>query len=1792
MQKEFKPKINPLLHNDDRYRLIIEEAIQYAGSKFSWLEIEDKLRKKRDEFPDLIDNLYARVLEAFFLQAQIKYEPGTQLVHFRFTTKEYSAAFLSFLSSFLPLQDEAYPSCQDDVITLSELQYYFCNIYYSSWFPSKLKEVIADHYLLKSLRSDEFDFSHRFIRGIIPQATGSRRQNLRPIRRKSHTITHERKVVERLKKVPMYTQETKKGYSQIQSTTLIDEEMRSSVFGTFKQRTNKLYGVMTHCDDALMNRLLIRDCGTVARPFDVYSDTQEVNGLAEYIYSPDNIEEFKAQNLLHRKKYGGTNEVLARLRFNPYRTMVCICANTLEARLLAYDFSQELLQEFLSYAKENNIKVNPNFKIPIIFYLPAIGESSNVDTHRVFFYTESMRKNDLQSAVGFYNFKNMRVQRFYDSDYEFLLGLPQITLDILKQPGTVYNSPLAIDMIDRGYIRMLMRILRGHNLAEELFDDFIRNNLIKKDSYIIANLIEVEEFEIANKLIKATNTNINALKFRESSLVNHVLSYGTPRQIDYLGKYHIDLEFLLLTAAQRSNWPTIKLYLREYPTNNKVLLGKLLFFASFFVWNTPDARFFLKMGADISFCNKEKDTAVLIAAKTHNWELVSLICDTPTDSEDNAKFGTALVLALAESRMDIATVLLNAGAKPPESFNLEGSKLINLIESIFQNKIEEKFLPFISCCVTYWSDLKPWFKSCCENKYYNYLGCLMKLNINFSYLISGNRNLLSTMILDEEFAIADKLMEAGKIDAFRLSHGGVLLVDYIVMHGNYSHFKFVGCEKMLVYLSKKKLWERLVHWLSAVEVTQGIDEALFAEIVDGLLEQHRGFNESDWVAFRQFVQRFLSHFRLPLLGKILAIAFDKEQYEFVQYLLRNGVDWPISERCRFPMLLAIQKCQWEIVREMAQRDTDLEDNAKYGEALILALVQTRIDIATLLLKAGAKPPNNISISVQNFTQVIELIFQHNREETFFPFMKKCKVYWTEIESWFKNCFEKKHYRFIDYLLRLNVGNKYAVRGNAEYISNMILDEEYTIADKLIALGEIDKFSLKYGNNLLVDHIIENGKYSQFEFVGCEKMLFYLSEKKLWERLVHWLSAVEVTQGIDEALFAQIVDGLLEWHRAWVDTDWIAFRQFVERFLPHFNPALLRKILVIALDKGHYLFAHYLVLNGADWTMAGYSEFPLLLAAESWKWEIVEELINEKLVENAGEAYSRVLMIALSAQKGEIARILLDRGIKPLWVYNGQSYPLPTEKFYQLINQMSSLTHKKANVLRFEYFYQSVSAMLVMLPSVSSEMLLHQEVCFPLDFLPLAALMINIGCSAELIQLLLKDRVEAQAVLQSPVIIRSITRNPLFISECICACAFELSDQLLKLTHAHKMNLKYGNKSLLDHLVENGNLEQWIYFGLEDIVRKLAQLGDWDKIFELIDSHSVLAYRQYLGVLLHEAAKQHELALVDLLLKKGADTAVYTGSVPVLCQLASDEKWELIELFCDYDSDVKDDAQYGYAAVIAFRNKRIDLALKLLSRGGLPVQLANFESALFYAVKYELVDWIPRLIESEKKWANNDPKWECSGAGVYFSPWRCALDHSGYNNILFARDYAEAKSNAMIKSFFEPFSKLYYNPPLERDPYNYYVERVHTTQVFLEAAIYEDAQFATHRMLKFAKHYKLVCEDENNVLKVFEAIGTCCYWGIKNYPSPTKKVIYKIFRAVLERALKDNNQVDHQVCVKFFASEMPDKEYVARIVSRIHKGEINSYDEYLSKAKFQNQASCHTEETVDNSKDTRSHTLVH
>lgn len=629
-----------------KLKVLIEIVIRYCGKSvliddvevvLSWGHVQSYLER----YTSKEIHIYSHIVAAFSEKYKRSFigENSTWKVDFG-EDSQSAFSFKLFLEHILPIEKV---ECLKENSCAFYLPDEFA-FFYSRYFTDEEGKLFP-HYvhdtLLKTLRADKFDFSTQFILGLIPGENNQRRlTNLRPKNRKPYIVTPDGKAMLRLDKKPMLTPEQKQGYTQAQSCTLIGD-IQSPPFGFTKDRNDTLYGLITDIQDAYIQRLLMDDGGTVGRKFECedleaaqmklksnYSDDRQ-------FFSPKEIRTFKNNNTLRHKWKNVTNELLARLRFNPYRSAVCICADSLAARLLAYDFAEELWDHYCAYAEKQGLVVNNNYRIPVIFYFP---KQFDPEKRHLRFYTEAMHREDQEESCQLYrhNDGDRRQALYILRSYEFLLGLKEITLEILIEE--VEKVPLALHMIKNGYIRQLMRLLRpplcSSSLKSEIIEYLLSQQLIEKNDLVIGEFILVEEFELADHLIRETGSEKKDLKKEDGLLVDKIIEKGNARQIHYFGQ-----DFMLRRAATFLYCSSIKLYLKEFRVDNQDILDNLLFAAARSGEHTL-ARNLLQMGAiPRSGCL----SPIRVASKSQDWEMVKLLALGST--EETVKNITESVLA-------------------------------------------------------------------------------------------------------------------------------------------------------------------------------------------------------------------------------------------------------------------------------------------------------------------------------------------------------------------------------------------------------------------------------------------------------------------------------------------------------------------------------------------------------------------------------------------------------------------------------------------------------------------------------------------------------------------------------------------------------------------------------------------------------------------------------------------------------------------------------------------------------------------------------------------------------------------------------------------------------------------------------------------------------------------------------------------------------------------------------------------------------------------------------------------
>lgn len=995
-------------HQDEmRYRNImrlIETAINFIGKEvnlegevvtLSWGHIEYYLNTWVPNGYDL-HGIIDTAFHLLMLKVNSENTEGLYHITFKEAQGQIALAYVDFLKPILILRNTEYPKIINIDVVLKEEQFFFCQRFVINKNGKIVlrdpKSLLNNDMLLKTLRADTFDFSYQFILGIIPGENGKRRlQNIRPSSRLPYVVTPKGTIEKRLSKQPTHTLEEKAGFSQLQSCTLIDKHLLSPAFGFTKSRNAKLYGLMTDSRDALITRLLTKDSGTVSRIFD-HDSHESAQKSFSYVYynnkkdkcffSRNEIEEFKDKNIDSRKKRESTNELLARLRFNPERSVVAICTDTLESRLLAYDFAQELLEHYADYAKKMGITLNPNFQLPIIFYVEPEGGNKKNNRHDIKLYTADMQQKDQEEALAIYIDINRKTEKYKYNDYDFLLGLPAITLQILLEPVTClwsYDSkvPLALTMMRNGNVRMLMRLLRlgkktQPDIRRELVEFIVNNKLLKQNDRAITCLIIDEQFDIANTFIAATQSNINSLpgdyRCNGSRLVDHIQEKGNPRHIKYTGLEQTWLE------GQINNWIPITLFIKEHPELPRIFLGQLLHIACKTTEHNA-AKFLLKHGAPMHANNSYTNIApICIAAINKDWEMVTLFCKYKSDADDTCEFGFALFLAISDGQQDLAKQLLQSGAKATWRNNAYHS-IEDRLRSTLNLALERGFDELLPQLIEYEKtsvDIHAVFRSEQALKL-----ALARGNFSGVELIQQNFGPITLTNVGHEPPIYQQVLVAftngGRTEAKKV------LLNYCRQH------QLLPTDHDLTIYPREWLISLLQHRFDvkdSVNVVEGLRLILpffrHEQLINRCVEILIDFVLKNTVETLHPQENFPTQGWRTLLasddvGKIVVSSILRDLPQSIRDTLERlaTIEKTTKTMTMTPISLAAHANEWEIIQRISNYPTDPEDKSEYGYALFMALQNGRIPLARLLLAAGAKPTwRNNSRNSCHFTSTV------------------------------------------------------------------------------------------------------------------------------------------------------------------------------------------------------------------------------------------------------------------------------------------------------------------------------------------------------------------------------------------------------------------------------------------------------------------------------------------------------------------------------------------------------------------------------------------------------------------------------------------------------------------------------------------------------------------------------------------------------------------------------------------------------------------------------------------------------
>lgn len=259
--------------NTDNLRNLTIQTIPFIGSQvianketlvLDWGHFEDYVLSRLELDDPLNDFIHPHILRALFQYAEDETK-NPKDVKITFKSAQHALASLHFLNHILPITYPNYPSLNDQTLAVN-LDQHFLMIRMRLLSKYGLTPSFTKNFYLKTLRADSVDFSSSFLTTLFKTDEGKRAfQNLRPKNRSAYIIRADGQIISRLEKKPNQ-REHKKGFTQIQSVTFIDDLHLSPAFGF--SRRDKLYGLMIHHDDLMIQQFLKYDAGTVTRTFE------------------------------------------------------------------------------------------------------------------------------------------------------------------------------------------------------------------------------------------------------------------------------------------------------------------------------------------------------------------------------------------------------------------------------------------------------------------------------------------------------------------------------------------------------------------------------------------------------------------------------------------------------------------------------------------------------------------------------------------------------------------------------------------------------------------------------------------------------------------------------------------------------------------------------------------------------------------------------------------------------------------------------------------------------------------------------------------------------------------------------------------------------------------------------------------------------------------------------------------------------------------------------------------------------------------------------------------------------------------------------------------------------------------------------------------------------------------------------------------------------------------------------------------------------------------------------------
>ncbi len=635
--------------NDENFPGYIDRMVDYFSDKVNTTLVTVNAEIRTLKWPLIIDAMIRHEPHIEYLWDKILYKKIFGLIKSISETKDKSNIILQCesmqiafkLNTYFQIFSQALRMELENVNTVGDaftLQLSKKLWDKFSYIQRESTENIGNQYVVKVIRASTNNTSDFLLDGLFPDENDPHYQDIRPALRKKF-IFNENGTFKRKDKKPMYSEEEKQGFSQIQSLTFINQTATTEVVDFYPDKDFPKVGVMIHMKDTLPKCFLVNDGvgGTVNRPFEA-NNLEEATKQREKYISNTKINYFgisrKEQFIDEISKINKVNEDMARARWDYKDSKVNIYLDNFRSRIYVQHFAEKIRQCLEKSLEKTKDALPEDYQVPILFYLPKD------EIRHLAYYTEELQQIDKIEAKRQYHTQSVRSANYNNKCYEFLLALDE---------GDVYRAlienvegyPLLITMIEQGYLSiatdLFFKCTDQHK--KEIIEHLRKAKCVKSDHVLPA--VKGGYIKLAQELMCGWRPK------DDSFWLPCFEREANPKVVKLIG-YESTLKML----AKGGKWERIhriieKIGTLEQHDQCKGFYGKLLHDA-IAEKQKPVVSLLLRKGADITYKNNNL-TPIAFAANEKRWDYVALFPKyQASDNADAANFSYALKDVISE----------------------------------------------------------------------------------------------------------------------------------------------------------------------------------------------------------------------------------------------------------------------------------------------------------------------------------------------------------------------------------------------------------------------------------------------------------------------------------------------------------------------------------------------------------------------------------------------------------------------------------------------------------------------------------------------------------------------------------------------------------------------------------------------------------------------------------------------------------------------------------------------------------------------------------------------------------------------------------------------------------------------------------------------------------------------------------------------------------------------------------------------------------------------------------------